>query len=362
MILTNIQKIELQPTYHSPINMYKSFYSLTQNPFQLNANLDFFFDSAGHKRAKAYLRYGLVQGEGFVVVTGMAGTGKTMLVKELFQSLKQDQEIIIGVMVTSQVGAEDTLRMLSTVFKLAYEYDDNKAILLGRLESFFKESGKKGKRVLLVVDEAQNLPKQSIEELRMLSNFEWEGRPILQIFLVGQEELGRQLYSPGMEQVKQRIVATHHLKAIEEEEIKQYITFRLTKAGWKNNPKFEESVFHEIYEFTKGVPRLINTLCDRVLLYGYLEELTLIDLKSIKHVISEIEADYESIATDEKAVIDNGDENQALTQTKPLSADQNQRIDILEQKVVELTKTLNKERSLLRKAILIQLDLDDAYD
>ncbi|MFK5949673.1 MAG: AAA family ATPase [Methylococcales bacterium] len=342
--------------------MYKSFYSLTQNPFQLNANLDFFFDSAGHKRAKAYLRYGLVQGEGFVVVTGMAGTGKTMLVKELFESLKQDQKIIIGVMVTSQVGAEDTLRMLSTVFKLAYEYDDNKAILLSRLETFFKESGKKGKRVLLVVDEAQNLPKQSIEELRMLSNFEWEGRPILQIFLVGQEELGRQLYSPGMEQVKQRIVATHHLKAIEQEEIKQYITFRLSKAGWKNNPRFEDNIFPDIYEFTKGIPRLINTLCDRILLYGYLEELSVIDLRSIKHVIKEIEADYNSISTDEQAVVDNTDDNHHLNSVQPLTQDQNQRIDLLEKQVKDLTQTVNKERALLRKAILIQLDLDDAYN
>ncbi len=342
--------------------MYKSFYSLTQNPFQLNANLDFFFDSAGHKRAKAYLRYGLVQGEGFVVVTGMAGTGKTMLVKELFESLKQDQKIIIGVMVTSQVGAEDTLRMLSTVFKLAYEYDDNKAILLSRLETFFKESGKKGKRVLLVVDEAQNLPKQSIEELRMLSNFEWEGRPILQIFLVGQEELGRQLYSPGMEQVKQRIVATHHLKAIEQEEIQQYIIFRLSKAGWKNNPRFEDNIFPDIYEFTKGIPRLINTLCDRILLYGYLEELSVIDLKSIKHVIKEIEADYNSISTDEQAVVDKTDDNHHLNSVQPLAQDQNQRIDLLEKQVKDLTQTVNKERALLRKAILIQLDLDDAYN
>jgi putative secretion ATPase (PEP-CTERM system associated) len=339
--------------------MYKNFYNLTQNPFQLNANLDFFFDSAGHKRAKAYLRYGLVQGEGFVVVTGMAGTGKTMLVKELFQSLQEDSEIIIGVMVTSQVGAEDTLRMLSTVFKLAYEYDENKAVLLARLEKFFKESGKKGKRVLLVVDEAQNLPKQSIEELRMLSNIEWDGKPILQIFLVGQEELGRRLYSPGMDQVKQRIVATHHLKSIEKDEIKQYIIFRLSKAGWKNNPQFEEEIFSEIYNYTDGIPRRINTLCDRLLLYGYLEELNTLGVDNVKHVISEIEADYQSMEGDEQLVVI--EEGKGM-QTPALTSDQDQRLNTLEKKVIDLTKTLNKERALLRKAILIQLDIDDAYD
>lgn len=342
--------------------MYKSFYKLTQNPFQLNANLDFFFDSVGHKRAKAYLRYGLVQGEGFVVVTGMPGTGKTMLVKELFQSLQQDNKIIIGVMVTSQVGAEDTLRMLLSVFKLAYEYDENKAILLSRLEAFFKQSAQKGKRVLLVVDEAQNLPKQSIEELRMLSNFEWEGKSILQIFLVGQEELGRRLYSAGMEQVKQRIVATHHLKAIKEDEIKQYILFRMAKAGWQNNPQFRDEIFTEIYKFTEGVPRRINTLCDRLLLYGYLEELSVIDLESIQHVVSEIEADYQSIDVDEQAVIEgNVDASVQKKVQQNLTPGQEQRLDVLEQKILDLTTDFNKERALLRKAILIQLDLEDAY-
>ncbi len=340
--------------------MYKSFYNLSQNPFQLNANLDFFFDSAGHKRAKAYLRYGLVQGEGFVVVTGVAGTGKTMLVKELFQSLQKDNEIVIGVMVTSQLGAEDTLRVLSTVFKLPYE-QDSKAALLAKLESFFKETGKKGKRVLLVVDEAQNLPKQSIEELRMLSNIEWEGKPILQIFLVGQEELGRRLYSPDMEQVKQRIVATHHLKAIEEDEIKQYILFRLTKAGWENNPQFKEEIFSEIYKFTSGIPRRINTLCDRLLLYGYLEELKVIDLDNIKHVISEIETDYKSIEVEEPELVAIN-EDESLSQSSVMTTGQEQRLRVLEKKVMDLTQSLNKERALLRKAILIQLDIDDAYD
>lgn len=334
--------------------MYKNFYNLSQNPFQLNANLDFFFNSAGHKRAKAYLRYGLIQGEGFVVVTGEPGTGKTMLVKELFESFKQDEDIIIGLMVTSQVGAEDTLRMLSSAFNVSYQINDNKAVLLSRLENFFKENGRSGKRVLLIVDEAQNLPKQSIEELRMLSNYEWEGKVIFQIFLVGQEELGKLLYSSEMEQVKQRIVATYHLKAIEEDEIKQYILFRLSKAGWKSNPEFEEDIFAEIYRFTQGIPRRINTLCDRLLLYGYLEELSVINLESTQYVISEIEADYNSLKVEKKTT----DEEMVPTAD---DLTQEQRIKVLEQKVTDLSNSLHKEKALLRKAILIQLDMDDVY-
>ncbi len=332
--------------------MYKKFYKLSENPFQLNANLDFFFDSAGHKRAKAYLRYGLIQGEGFVVVTGMPGTGKTMLVKELFQSLKKDKDIIIGLMVTSQIGAEDTLRVLAGVFNINYKNDDNKAMLLSRLEDFFIKSACLGKRVLLVVDEAQNLPKQSIEELRMLSNYEWEGNVIFQIFLIGQEELGQLLYSSGMEQVKQRIVATYHLKAMGADEIKHYIVFRLSKVGWVNNPKFTEEVFAEIYRFTQGIPRCINTFCDRLLLYGYLEGLSEIDLDTTQHVIKEIEADYSSLKDIEKT-------RKYIVSTSDLT--QEQRIDALEKKVIDLSVMLNKERALLRKAILIQLDMDDVF-
>lgn len=339
--------------------MYKSFYNLTQNPFQLNANLDFFFNSAGHKRAKAYLRYGLLQGEGFVVVTGIPGTGKTMLVKELFQSLQQDHDIIIGLMVTSQVGAEDTLRMLLSVFKVPFDSNDNKSTLISCLESFFKESAEMGKRVLLVVDEAQNLPKQSIEELRMLSNYEWEGRVIFQIFLVGQEELGQLLYSSGMEQVKQRIVATHHLREIEKDEIEAYILFRLNKAGWQHNPEFTAEVYPEIYKYTKGVPRIINTLCDRLLLYGFLEELSVINLESTKNVINEIQEDYDSIKVEEKPAYNEKSAETATTIDPNLP--QEQRILALEKKITTLSNSLNKEKALLRKAILIQLDMGDIY-
>ncbi len=335
--------------------MYKSFYNLSQNPFQLTANLSFFFDSASHKRAKAYLRYGLLQGEGFVVVTGVPGTGKTMLVKNLFQSIQKEEDIVIGLMVTSQVGAEDTLRMLAGIFKIAYEYDDNKAALLSGLEAFFKKSARLGKRVLLVVDEAQNLPKESIEELRMLSNYEWAGKVIFQVFLVGQEELSQVLYASGMEQVKQRIVASYHLKAIEKQEIKEYITFRLEKVGWKNNPQFTDDVFDEIYNFTAGIPRRINTLCDRLLLYGFLEELSVINLDSTQYVIKEIESDYASIepTTESSNTISN------ITITA--NASESERIMALEKKVTELTTVINKERALLRKAILIQLDMDEVY-
>ncbi|WP_031433187.1 AAA family ATPase [Methylomarinum vadi] len=337
--------------------MYKTFYKLTKNPFQLNADPAFFFDSSGHKRAKAYLRYGLAQGEGFVVVTGVPGTGKTMLVKELSKFLEKDQSVVIGSLVSSSVGAEDTLRLLAATFAINYELDDTKATLLNRIEGFFKEKAKQGKRVLLIVDEAHNLPNQSIEELRMLSNFEWEGNIIFQTFLIGQEELGKRIFSPDMEQVRQRIVATYQLKALNVEETRDYIFFRLEKAGWQGNPRFHDEAITAIFDFSKGIPRRINTVCDRLLLYGFLEELNHIDLNATQKVIAEIKEDYKTMAAQK---INNNISPQTTTIT-PIDGNLEQKVAMLEQTVNELSLKLKKEQELLRKAILIQLDMSDVY-
>jgi len=335
--------------------MYKGFYKLTQNPFQLNADPSFFFDSSVHKRAKAYLRYGLAQGEGIVVVTGNPGMGKTMLVKELGQFLQKDNSVIIGSLVTSNVGAEDTLRLLVATYGIAYELDDTKAILLNRIELFFKDQAKLGKRVLLIVDEAQNLPNQSIEELRMLSNFEWEGKIIFQTFLIGQEQLGQHIFAPDMDQVRQRIVATYQLKAMNANETKDYILFRLKKVGWQGNPEFDENIFRVIYDFTKGIPRQINKFCDRLLLFGFLEELNLIDLNTIKKVIVELKEDDKSLSTKTPKKV------QELPVSIQTDASLEQKVAVLEKMVVELNTKLKKEQALLRKAILIQLDMADVY-
>jgi putative secretion ATPase (PEP-CTERM system associated) len=334
--------------------MYDGFYNLNKKPFQLNADTDFFFNSAIHKRALAYMRYGLTQGEGFVVVTGKPGTGKTMLVKELVNSLNNDN-ITIGIMVSSQVGADDLLKIISATFGLSYEGED-KSTLLTRIERFFINQSMEGKRVLMIVDEAQNLPKDSLEELRMLSNFELSGKPLFQTFLVGQQQLGDRLFLPEMEQLRQRIVATYQLKSLNEEETKNYILFRLEKAGWNQSPQFEDDVFNEICRYTQGIPRRINTLCDRVLLFGYLDELKVINLTSVQKVITDIEEES-SLVTDEF---------HDVLPDMPMAIDSNrsfeERIGSLEKMVGNLQLTLTKERALLRKAILLQLDMDNIYN
>ena len=329
--------------------MYDAFYNLKKKPFQLNPDPEFFFNSAVHRRALAYLRYGLAQGEGFVVVTGVPGTGKTMLVKELFETLR-NESIVAGLMVTSQVGAEDTLRIVAATFGLSYD-GDAKAVLLKNLENFFKAKAREGKRVLLVVDEAQNLPLQSLEELRMLLNFELDGRSIFQVFLMGQEELRATLQSNKMEQVRQRVAATYHLRPLEQDEAKDYILHRLSTAGWNQDPRFSDEAFEDIHRYTRGIPRVINTLCDRLLLYGYLEELHDIGLEAVKVVIDEIQQDAAKSskgAHPESGVSPSFEAPMDAVGAEPVDGSLAERLAHLEQVVASLRGTVKKERALLR--------------
>ncbi|MBN2700124.1 MAG: AAA family ATPase [Methylothermaceae bacterium] len=339
--------------------MYTKYYRLSKKPFQLTPDPEFFFNSSVHKRALAYLRYGLAQGEGFIVVTGMPGTGKTLLVKALFQSL-QLQNVVAGLMVTSQVGAEDTLRIISATFGLSYDGDD-KATLLRNLEAFFKEKAREGKRVLLVVDEAQNLPRQSLEELRMLSNFEMNGRPLFQAFLLGQDEFRSALQDEHMAQVRQRVIATYHLRPLTLEETQAYILHRLKLAGWQLDPGFNEQSFARLHDFTGGIPRTINTLCDRLLLFAYLEEIHEIDEQVVGTVIEEIEEEAPADASGQEAVSPVYSEPLA-TSSERIDTPYLERIAKLERSVAEMQQIIQQERALLRKAILLQLDMDSVYE
>ena len=250
--------------------MYQSYYGLSAKPFQLKPDPQFFFGSKGHKRALAYLEYGLSQGEGFIVITGEVGAGKTTLVRSLFCKLESEQ-ILAAQIVNTNLNADDTLRMVVAAFGLPYE-DGSKATLLTRLEQFLRQCDQKGMRALLIVDEAQNLTPQAVEELRMLSNFQTADKSLLQIFLLGQPEFRRTLLSPDMQQLQQRVIATYHLGPLDALETKDYIEHRLQTVGWNGDPSLSEDAFFEIYNFTGGIPRKINTLCDRLFLMGYLEE------------------------------------------------------------------------------------------
>lgn len=266
--------------------MYEEFYGLTAKPFQLTPDPRFFFLSSGHKRAMSYMRYGLSQGEGFIVVTGDIGTGKTTLVQTLFNELDKD-EIVAAQIVTTQLRDDDLIRLVVASFGLPYQGLE-KGALLKSFEDFLRDQKRAGKRCLLVVDEAQNLPIRTLEELRMLSNFEMDSRPLLQSFLLGQKEFRIILQSPSLEQLKQRVIASCDLRPLKENEVEGYITHRLILSGWNANPRFEAEVYPAICELAQGIPRKINLLCDRILLFGYLEEVSVITEQIVRAVATEL--------------------------------------------------------------------------
>lgn len=265
--------------------MYESFYGLKQRPFQLTPDPHCFFASRLHKKALAYLQYGMSQGEGFIVITGDIGTGKTTIANQLLARL-DPQLVVARQIVTPKLGPDDLLRMICSVFQLTVR-DLSKASYLEAISACFAQLASQGKRALLLVDEAQNLPLESIEELRMLSNFQHQGKPLLQSFLLGQNELNAVIQSPHMEQFRQRIIASCNLSALSEDDSRAYIEYRLSNAG--GDPALlDGQCYPLIYHYSKGVPRRVNTLMDRVLLFGYLEELKHILPAHINEVIAEI--------------------------------------------------------------------------
>ena len=265
--------------------MYENYYGLTSKPFQLTPDPSFFFGSKWHKRAMSYLQYGLSQAEGFIVITGDIGTGKTTIANSLLDQMQDD--IVAAQIVTPKLTPDELVKMVASKFHINVQ-GSTKSDILNDLEAFLMSLHKQGKRALLLVDEAQNLPLETIEELRMLSNFQAAGKPLLQSFLLGQEELQPILRAPNMEQFRQRIVASCHLAPLTDTECQAYIEYRMHHAGWSGQKLFSEGAYDRIFQFTHGVPRKINTLMDRILLYGFLEELETLDEDAVENVIKEV--------------------------------------------------------------------------
>jgi len=269
--------------------MYNDHYGLSGRPFQLTPDPKFWFESATHRKAMAYLGYGLAQGEGFIVVTGEIGAGKTTLTGHLMETVDPARVNAVRI-VSTQVDHEDMLRMVAQALTLPA--DGDKAQLLGRIESFVTGRARAGQKTLLIIDEAQNLPNASLEELRMLSNFTTGGQAMLQIFLLGQPEFRERLnQAEDLEQLRQRVIATHHLTAMLPEEIGPYVEHRLKLVGWDGTPAIGADAYAALHRYSGGLPRKINTLMTRVLLAASLEKNGQIGASTVDAVLADMDQD-----------------------------------------------------------------------
>ncbi|MBK6707963.1 MAG: AAA family ATPase [Sphingomonadales bacterium] len=267
--------------------MYDHYYGLSGRPFQLTPDPHYYFESGTHRKALSYLGYGLAQGEGFIVITGEVGSGKSTLVSHLMQTIDKAR-LTAATIVTSQLDAVDLVQMTAESFGIDTRGLD-KAAALKAIENFLHAEARAGRRCLLVVDEAQNLTVDALEELRMLSNFQLGSTALLQIFLLGQPEFRNLLQTaPELEQLRQRVIATHHLEAMDADEVQPYIEHRLARAGWNGRPQLTADAYDALYNETGGVPRKLNAVMNRCLLMGAVEQTDTIDGALVVAVIADM--------------------------------------------------------------------------
>ncbi len=266
--------------------MYEKFYAFKEEPFRLSPDSRLCFRHGSYRKAKAYMHYALHRGEGFVMVTGRPGTGKSTLINDLVLELA-NSNVQFSKLTSTQLEADDLLRLVVLDFGLDGSVD-NKAMLLHRLNTYLQRLHHEGRRPLLIIDEAQDLSASALEELRLLTNLQQNNQPLLQIFLVGQEELRDLVMSRRLEQLHQRIVAACHLNPLDEETTREYILHRLHHVGWKEDPELDEAVFPYIHKYSLGIPRLINLICSRLLLHGMVEELHRLGEEDVRTAIESL--------------------------------------------------------------------------
>jgi len=321
--------------------MYEEFYGFKEKPFQIVPNPDYLYFTPKHKNALSCLEYGLNDNSGFILLTGEIGSGKTTLIRYLLNNI--NASIVPSVIFNTNVTAEEFFIYVMQSFGLEYNLK-NKSKNLKVLYEFMLEQYIDGKQVLLIIDEAQNLSDATLEEIRMLSNFQSEDRLLLQIILVGQPELKVRFKNPSLTQFRQRIAVNYHLQALTREETKVYISFRLKKAGGRADI-FLPDTMDLIFRASRGIPRTINLLCDSALVYGFAEEAAKIDTRILKLLIKELgfiglydKKDYETVS--EQSVVDKIDGNGFL-----------HRMEKLEEKINKIQLQVNSHDEKIERKI-----------
>jgi putative secretion ATPase (PEP-CTERM system associated) len=337
--------------------MFTEHFRLSGQPFQLTPDARFWFDSRTHKKAMAYLGYGLAQGEGFIVVTGEIGAGKSTLVAHLMANVDRARLNAIS-LVSTQVEGDDMLRLVAQGLGLNTGAVE-KARLLDAVEQRLEEEMRAGKRTLLIVDEAQNLPVSALEELRMLSNFQTGGKALIQTVLLGQPEFRGRLAAPGLEQLRQRVIATHHLDAMGADEVAAYIRHRLTRVDWQGHPDFDAGAYEAIHAHSGGIPRRVNQLAHRLLLNAAIEGSELITAAAVAAVAADMVADTPAPApapepAGEKVLPLRAARLAPVAANEP--APQPQADPALERRIAALEARAEEHEAMLRRVLILLVD------
>ena len=327
--------------------MYGSFFNLKTKPFDLLPNSEFLYLSRSHKRAITYLDYGIREHAGFILLTGEIGSGKTTIIRNLVK--KQPENVVLSKVFNTQVDNEQLLAMINDDFNLPVQGKD-KIALLRDLNDFLIEQYTLGNKPTLIIDEAQNLSPEILEEIRMLSNLETDDAKLLQIILVGQPELRKTLAIPGLLQLRQRISINCHIKPLTATEVEEYILHRLQVAGNRDAVTFSVQALNTIFKYSRGIPRLINIICDFLMLSAFAEETTEIDEDMVRDIIGDL--DFENqywvstspITEQEREIVPlRAEIIESESELAPLLREITNRLDNIEKESQEFRKMVNQE-------------------
>ncbi|WP_457571687.1 XrtA/PEP-CTERM system-associated ATPase [Desulfovulcanus sp.] len=314
--------------------MYLDFYGFKKKPFNIVPDPSCLYPSSKHRLALTYLEYGLTENIGFILLTGEIGTGKTTLIRHLLDRVSSDTEV--AVIFNTNVSADELVKLVLQEFEIQ-EVSPDKSINLDRLNTFLIEQFGQGKRCLLIIDEAQNLSKEALEEVRLFSNLQTETVSLLQIILVGQPELKHKLQDPALAQLTQRIAVTYHLGPLSQEETYEYIAHRIKAAGCENQSLFTPEALAQIYKHSRGIPRLINILCDTALVYGYADEAQAISEEIVNHVIADREeSGFFQQDTEQTPSAQNTEQDKDIVTSQPELKAVWEKINLLESKIEKL--------------------------